>query len=123
MADTSLDEITTFRGASGEVVRDFVSFVEFAPVRHQLDFQAPTVEALGRILLQRNLPDDALWCFNSLARLGGDATQVQKGLIAVAEAVARAGNTSHAVEVFDLLLSQYPDSPFTAYVEDAKSRL
>lgn len=112
---------TAIAAGTGPVAVDL--FVEFAPVRHQLDLQTPALEALGRISLQRNLLDDALWCFNSLARLGGDATKVQKGLIAVAEGAAKAGNTSRAVEVFDLLLGQYPDSPFAAYVEDAKSRL
>jgi len=112
---------TTLSAGTGLLALEL--FAEFTPLRDKITFAPPTLEALGRALLQRNQGEDALWCFAAMARMNGDATRVQKGLIAVAEAMMRNGDSARAKAIFDQILTRYPDSPFATYIEDAKGRL
>ncbi len=112
---------TALAAGTGPVAVDI--FRAFAESRDRLEFEASTLDALGRTLLQRNQIDDALWCFVALTRAGGDANRCQKGLIAVAEAASRLGSPDKARAVYALFLDTYPESSFRSYVEDAVSRL
>ena len=68
---------TALAAGTGAVAVDILH--TFADARDRLEFEAATLDSLGRTLLQRNQIDDALWCFVSLSRTGGDAAASKKG--------------------------------------------
>jgi hypothetical protein len=91
--------------------------------RHQLDLDPGTLESLGRHLTTRKELEDAAWCFRTMKDRGGDGLRVQKGLIGVADTIARDGNARGAVQLYQLILRDFPDSTLRDYIEGTVSAL
>jgi predicted Zn-dependent protease len=95
----------------------------FERQRDGLDLDVGALEALGRQLTNRKELGDAAWCFRSMKTKGADALRVQKGLIGVADATARDGNTRGAAQLYRFILSEFPQSSLRDYIESAIAQL
>jgi hypothetical protein len=91
--------------------------------RETMELDAGTLEQLGRHLTTRKELDDAAWCFRTMKKKGADAIRVQKGLIGVAEAIARDGNPRGATQLYRFILSEFPHSTLRDYIESAIAQL
>lgn len=98
-------------------------FKLYADQRDALELDAATLEQLGRQLTTRKELEDAAWCFRTMKARGADAIRVQKGLIGVAEAIARDGNLRGAVQLYRFILVEFPQSTLRDYIESAIAQL
>ena len=95
----------------------------FQADREALALEPAALETLARQLTTRKDWNDAGWCLRAMKARGGDPIRVQKGLIAVADAIARDGSVKRAGQVFRFILTEFPDSPLRDYIEGAISQL
>ena len=90
--------------------------------RDALTLGGSDLEHLGKILLARQRFEDALWCCLASAGAGVPAPRVQKTLLAVGDAAARAGAPDRARAAYEAFLDRYPDSAFVDYCREALER-
>ena len=82
-----------------------------------------TLEQLGWLLLRRKEIEGALWCFETFGREGGSRRQLEKGLVAIADAVALDGDHLRAIALHRSFLRHFPESPSADYVRSTLVRL
>jgi hypothetical protein len=99
------------------------TFKAFGDARDRLDLEPGTLELIGRQLLSRGELDHAVWCFRAMGVRGGDKVKVQKGLIAAADAAARAGHVEPALRIYEVVLRDHPDTGFREFIETARNDL
>jgi len=82
-----------------------------------------TLEQLAWLLLRRKEIEGALWCFETFGREGGSRRQLEKGLVAIADAVALDGDRLRAIALHRSFLRHFPESPSADYVRSTLVRL
>ena len=113
------------RGAlNGGANQLIVSFFEnCADWRKHVRLSADEYQRLGKILTGNKHFDSAVWCYRAMEAVGGEKLAAQKGIIAVADAAAAAGDNQKAVAFYNYIVKNYPASPLVQYCGDALSRL
>jgi tetratricopeptide (TPR) repeat protein len=99
-----------------------VAFDVFRAVASEADrlgLEPSVFEQLARVLAQRGDFAGASWCVRATAAAGAEATQVDRGLIAVAEAAERAGQPEQALRIFESVAAHRPESELALHARDA----
>ncbi len=91
--------------------------------RDGFDLTGSSLEQLGWLLLRRKEIEGALWCFEAFGRGGGPHRQLEKGLVAIADAVALDGDHLRAIALHRSFLRLFPESPSADYVRSTLMRL
>ncbi|MGK7345602.1 MAG: hypothetical protein ACNS63_07315 [Candidatus Nitrospinota bacterium M3_3B_026] len=107
-------------GLNDEAVKTFQAL---GKLRGKLKLEAKEFEKLARSFVPRGMFDEAVWCFRASAASGGDKIRIQKGIISVAEAAARAGNAKKAMAVYAFFIKSFPDSEFLGYCKNEYKKL
>jgi len=95
----------------------------FSAHRKALVLQAPELEQLGRALVGGQKFADAAWCLSTCAKLGGEHIRVQKGMIALAEAAAKAGQLPIAARIYEYVIQNGPGTANAEYCQAALGRI
>ncbi|HHL40597.1 MAG TPA: hypothetical protein ENJ37_08825 [Deltaproteobacteria bacterium] len=91
------------------------TFLLLGKLRQKVRLDASEYERLAQALTAAGRFDDAVWCLQGFAAMGGEALKVQKGTIAAADAARRSGEVRKALQIYGFLIKKYPDSPFAEY--------
>jgi hypothetical protein len=92
-----------------------ITFMSLGNNRRQLRLGPDEFERLALTLITKKNFNDAVWCFQGCAAMGGKDIVVHKGIIATAEAARRAGDKKMALKIFEFFIEKYPRSQFVEY--------
>ena len=107
----------------GETAKAADIFLGLGGGRRNIRVSGDAFQRLSQTLTVKKHFDDAVWSLQAGAASGLVQPLVEKGTVAVAEAAARAGDLTKAVQVFEFFIAKYPESDFIGYVQGETKKL
>jgi hypothetical protein len=109
--------------ASNEAGVAVATYSALAAQRADLVLTGEELEQLGRALLEQKRFSDAAWVLSTSAGAGGPKPKIEKGLVAAADGLSKAGQLPAAARVYQYLVNYFPGSPGAEYSEQMLAAL
>jgi hypothetical protein len=94
-------------------------FTSFKKDRHQLKFDAQTLDSMVKIFTHKEDFREAGWCAYASGILANDDIRAQKRLMEVADSAAQGQHIENAIALYQFYLKKSPNGKFADYAQKA----
>jgi hypothetical protein len=99
------------------------TFGELKEQRKAIKLTADEFDQLARALLSGSHFAESAWCFVASGPAGADTIRWHKGMVSVADAAAKAGNSEVAVRIYQHMVKAAAGTPISDYCKQSLERV
>jgi hypothetical protein len=109
--------------AGGAMPLALATFAEMKEHRKSIKLTADEFDQLARALLAGSHFAESAWCFVASGPAGADTIRWHKGMVSVADAAAKVGNSEVAVRIYQHMVKAAAGTPISDYCKQSLERV